>query len=38
MAHSLDEREADFAVVELLDTVATALAGCDSLDLDDLNE
>lgn len=36
VVHSLDQRETDLAVVELLDTVATALSGGDSLDLDDL--
>lgn len=38
MDHSLDKWETDFAVVELLDSVATALAGGDCLDLDDLDE
>lgn len=36
MVYSLDQRETDLAVVELLDTVASALAGRNRLDLDDL--
>lgn len=36
MVRALDQREAELAVVELLDVRATALAGSDRLDLDDL--